>query len=464
MAEKKFKKNLLCIGAGYVGGPTMAMIAHKCPKYKVTVVDVIPEKIAAWKTNNLPIYEPGFLELVKSCRGKNLFFSTDVDKGIKEADIIFISVNTPTKTFGEGAGKSADLQYWEKTARDILRASDSDKIIVERSTLPVKTAIAMERILSLNEKGLNFEVVSNPEFLAEGTAIKDLEKPDRVLIGSKETESGIKARNEIVEIYANWIPRTHLITSNQMSSELSKLAANSFLAQRISSINSISALCEKVDADVREVAQAIGKDKRIGDKFLNASVGFGGSCFKKDILNLVYLCETFGLNEVAEYWENVVKINDYQHTRFVQTINKAMFNTITNKRIALFGFAFKANTSDTRETAALYVTRKLMMEKAQVVISDPKAIKNAKNDLKEYGSDIEFQEDPYKAAKGAHAIAIVTEWDLYKTLDYEKIYRSMEKPAFIFDGRNILDHEKLFNIGFEVHPIGKPPLIHFNEG
>lgn len=463
MAEKKFEKNLLCIGAGYVGGPTMAMIANKCPQYKVTVVDISTEKIAAWQTDDLPIYEPGLLELVKSCRGKNLFFSTDVEKGIRESEIIFISVNTPTKTFGEGAGKSADLQYWEKTARDILRVSESDKIIVERSTLPVKTAIAMERILSLNDKGLNFEVVSNPEFLAEGTAIRDLEKPDRVLIGSKETESGLKARQTIVDIYANWIPKNHLITSNQMSSELSKLVANSFLAQRISSINSISALCEKVDADVREVANAIGKDTRIGDKFLNASVGFGGSCFKKDILNLVYLCETYGLHEVAAYWEGIVKMNDYQSTRFVQTIMKAMFNTITNKRIALFGFAFKANTSDTRETAALSVTRKLMMEKAHVVISDPKAIKNAKNDLKEYRDDIEFQEDPYKAAKEAHAIAILTEWDLYKNLDYQKLYNEMEKPAFIFDGRNILDHEQLFNIGFEVHPIGKPPLIHFNE-
>jgi UDPglucose 6-dehydrogenase len=321
----------------------------------------------------------------------------------------------------------------------------------------------MERILSLNEKGLNFEVVSNPEFLAEGTAIRDLEKPDRVLIGSKETESGLKARQAIVDIYANWIPKSNLITSNQMSSELSKLVANSFLAQRISSINSISALCEKVDADVREVANAIGKDSRIGDKFLNASVGFGGSCFKKDILNLVYLCETYGLNDVAEYWEGIVKINEYQSTRFVQTIMKAMFNTITNKRIALFGFAFKANTSDTRETAALSVTKKLMMEKAHVVISDPKAIKNAKNDLKDYGNDIEYEEDPYNAAKGAHAIAVATEWDLYKTLDYKKIYKDMEKPAFIFDGRNILDHEQLFKIGFEVHPIGRPPLIHFKE-
>jgi UDPglucose 6-dehydrogenase len=463
MSEKKFEKNLLCIGAGYVGGPTMAMIAHKCPQYKVTVVDVDKDKIAAWQTDDLPIYEPGLLELVKSARGKNLFFTTDIDKGIKEAEIIFISVNTPTKTFGEGAGKSADLQYWEKTARDILRASESDKIVVERSTLPVKTATAMERILSLNEKGLKFEIVSNPEFLAEGTAMKDLEKPDRVLIGSRETGSGIKARNEIVEIYANWIPRDRLITSNLMSSELSKLVANSFLAQRISSINSISALCEKVDANVTEVAHAIGKDSRIGDKFLTASVGFGGSCFKKDILNLVYLCEQFGLYEVAAYWESIVKMNDYQHTRFVQTIMKAMFNTITNKRIALFGFAFKANTSDTRESAAIYVTQKLMAEKAKVVVSDPKAIKNAKKDLIQYGNDIEYQEDPYKAAKRAHAIAIITEWDLYKSLDYEKIYKEMEKPAFIFDGRNILEHQKLFEMGYEVYSLGKPPLIHFKE-
>ncbi|HLG31679.1 MAG TPA: nucleotide sugar dehydrogenase [Ignavibacteriaceae bacterium] len=463
MPGKKFEKNILCIGAGYVGGPTMAMMAAKCPKYKITVVDISIEKIKAWQTDELPIFEPGLLKVVQSCRNKNLFFSTDIDKGIKEAEIIFISVNTPTKTFGEGAGKSSDLQYWEKTARDILRVSKSDKIIVERSTLPVKTAIAMERILSTNDKGIKFEVVSNPEFLAEGTAMKDLENPDRVLIGSKETETGLKARKEIVEIYANWIPRERLITSNLMSAELSKLVANSFLAQRISSINSISALCEKVDADVNEVARAIGKDPRIGDKFLNTSVGFGGSCFKKDILNLVYLCETFGLYEVAAFWENIVKMNEYQTNRFVQTINQAMFNTLANKRIALFGFAFKANTSDTRESPAIYVTHKLMQERAHLVISDPKALKNAKKDLERYGSDIIYEEDPYKAAKGAHAIALLTEWDLYKGLDYNKIYKEMEKPAFIFDGRNILDHYKLFELGFNIYPIGKPNLIHFKE-
>ncbi len=463
MTKDNYTKKILCIGAGYVGGPTMAMIAAKCPQYKVTVVDVNHEKIKAWQTDELPIFEPGLLDVVKIARGRNLFFSTELEENIKESEIIFVSVNTPTKTFGEGAGKSADLQYWEKCARDIRGASESDKIIVEKSTLPVKTAIAMERILSANSNGLHFEVVSNPEFLAEGTAIKDLENPDRVLIGSKETESGLKARKELVEIFANWIPRDRLITSNLMSAELSKLVANSFLAQRISSINSISALCEKVDADVTEVARAIGKDSRLGDKFLKASVGFGGSCFKKDILNLVYLCETFGLYEVAAYWESLVTMNDYQENRFVRMINQALFNTIANKRIALFGFAFKANTSDTRESPAFYVTKKLLEEKAHIVISDPKALGNAKTDLKGYDGNVEYEEDPYKAADRAHAVAILTEWDLYKDLDYKKIYDNMEKPSFIFDGRNILDHQKLFEIGFNVYPLGKPHLIHFKE-
>jgi UDPglucose 6-dehydrogenase len=463
MGKDNFTKKILCIGAGYVGGPTMAMIAAKCPQYKVTVVDVNEEKIKAWQSDELPIFEPGLLDVVKIARGRNLFFSTELVENIKDSEIIFVSVNTPTKTFGEGAGKSADLQYWEKCARDIRGAAESDKIIVEKSTLPVKTAIAMERILSSNSNGLHFEVVSNPEFLAEGTAVKDLENPDRVLIGSKETESGLKARKELVDIFANWIPRDRLITSNLMSAELSKLVANSFLAQRISSINSISALCEKVDADVTEVARAIGKDSRIGDKFLNASVGFGGSCFKKDILNLVYLCETFGLYEVAAYWESLVTMNDYQENRFVQTINQALFNTIANKRIALFGFAFKANTSDTRESPAFYITKKLLEEKANVVISDPKALGNAKIDLKGYDGNVEYEEDPYKAADKAHAVAILTEWDIYNELDYEKIYNNMEKPSFIFDGRNILDHQKLFEIGFNVYPLGKPHLIHFKE-
>ena len=439
----------------------MAMIAAKCPRYKVTVVDVNAEKIKAWQSDNLPIYEPGLLDVVKKARGRNLFFSTDTEAHIKSADIIFVSVNTPTKMYGAGAGKTADLQFWEKTARDILRVSESDKIIVEKSTLPVRTAEAMERILSSNGKGIRFDVVSNPEFLAECTAISDLENPDRVLVGSKETERGRRVRESIVEIYANWVSRDRIITCDIWSAELSKLVANAFLAQRISSINSISALCEKTEADIKKVANAIGMDSRIGLKFLNASVGFGGSCFKKDILNLVYICEYYGLHEVAEYWENVIKINEYQEGRFVQKMIHAMFNTIANKRIALFGFAFKANTGDTRESPAIYVTQKLAEERAHVVITDPKAIRNAEQDLKEIREYVEFETDPYKAAQGAHAVAILTEWDLFKTLDYKKIYENMEKPAFLFDGRNILDHQRIFDIGFNVYPIGKPPLMHF---
>ncbi|MDY6935642.1 MAG: nucleotide sugar dehydrogenase [Spirochaetota bacterium] len=461
MIKKEHEKHILCIGAGYVGGPTMAMIAAKCPQYKLTVVDVNTKKIQAWQTDDLPIYEPGLLDIVKRVRGKNLFFSPEVDENIEKADIIFVSVNTPTKTFGEGAGKSADLQYWEKTARNIVKSSKSDKIIVEKSTLPVRTASAMERILNSNEKNIHFEVVSNPEFLAEGTAIANLENPDRVLIGSQETDRGRMARNEIVKIYANWVPRERIITSNIWSSELSKLVANAFLAQRISSINSVSALCEKTEADIKEVANAVGKDSRIGSKFINASVGFGGSCFKKDILNLVYICESYGLYEVAEYWENVVKINEYQERRFVQNINKSLFNTIANKRIALYGFAFKANTGDTRESPGIYIAKRLLEEQAQVVITDPKALENAKQDLKGFNNNLEFEIDPYKAAMNTHAIAIITEWDLYKTLDYEKIFQNMVKPPFIFDGRNILDHQTLFDIGFNVYPIGKSALTHF---
>jgi UDPglucose 6-dehydrogenase len=458
-----FKKNILCIGAGYVGGPTMAMIAHKCPQYKVTVVDINPDRIAGWNSENLPIYEPGLDEVVKSCRERNLFFSTDIEKGIKDADIIFVSVNTPTKTFGEGAGMASDLQYWEKTARQILDCSESSKIIVEKSTLPVRTARAMERILTSKNHHIHFDVVSNPEFLAEGTAIRDLEKPDRVLIGSRETKQGLNARREIVEIYRNWVSEEKIITSNVWSSELSKLVANAFLAQRISSINSISALCEKTEADIAEVSKAVGLDTRVGNKFLNASVGFGGSCFKKDILNLVYLCRRYGLQEVADYWENVVKINEYQKKRFVLTILNAMFNTLAGKKICLFGFAFKADTGDTRESPAIFIAKKLVEEKAQIVITDPKALENAQADLQGLNGKLSYIEDPYSAANGCDAIAVVTEWDIYKNLDYKRIYQSMRKPAFIFDGRNILDHQELFKIGFNVFPIGKPKLTHFEK-
>ena len=457
----KFEKNILCIGAGYVGGPTMSMIAHKCPQYKVTVVDINKDRIDAWNSKTIPIYEPGLDDLVQKTRGKNLFFSTETDKGIREADIIFVSVNTPTKTFGQGAGKAADLQYWEKTARQILANSDTNKIIIEKSTLPVRTAEAMERILNANSKGITFEVLSNPEFLAEGSAIPDLENPDRVLVGSRETPEGIKARTEVVDIYANWVPRNRIIESNVWSAELSKLTANAFLAQRISSINSISALCEKTEADVDEVAYAIGTDSRIGPRFLKASVGFGGSCFQKDILNLVYICHSYGLQEVAEYWESVVKINQWQQKRFILNMLGSMFNTVAGKRIALFGFAFKANTGDTRESPALAISRGLLEERADIIITDPKALDHAKDDLKDVKQGVTFEADPYKAAAGAHAIAIMTEWKLYGELDYERIFASMSQPAFIFDGRNILDHRKLFKMGFNVYAIGKAPLKHF---
>jgi UDPglucose 6-dehydrogenase len=456
-----FEKSILCIGAGYVGGPTMAMIAYKCPRYRVTVVDVDKAKIEAWNSNSLPIFEPGLDELVKKTRGKNLFFSADIERGIQEAQIIFVSVNTPTKSFGQGAGRAADLQYWERTARQILHSAAESKIVVEKSTLPVRTAAAMDRILNHTSTDIHFEVVSNPEFLAEGTAIRDLESPDRVLIGSKETPEGIKARKEIVDIYLSWVPRERIIESNVWSSELAKLTANAFLAQRISSINSISALCEKTEADVDEVASAIGMDSRIGPKFLKASVGFGGSCFKKDILNLAYMCESYGLEKVARYWESVVEINEWQGTRFIQNMLSNMFNTVAGKRIALFGFAFKANTGDTRESPAIYVAQGLLAEQADVVITDPKALENARKDLEGFASNVSFVTDPYDAAHGAHAIAVLTEWDFYRDLDYDRIFRTMVQPAFIFDGRNILDHRKLFEIGFNVFATGKAPLKHY---
>jgi UDPglucose 6-dehydrogenase len=441
----------------------MAVIAKNCPEYRVTVVDINKEKIAAWQSDNLPIYEPGLDEIVRQVRGKNLFFSTDVDHHIAEADVIFVSVGTPTKSFGQGAGRAADVQYCELAARQILENSTSSKIVVEKSTVPVRTAEAMEYILnSDNDSGLHFDVISNPEFLAEGTAIRDMENPDRVLIGGRSTPSGQKAVQAIVDIYAHWVPRERIITTNLWSSELSKLTANAFLAQRISSINAISALCEKTGADVSEVAHAIGLDSRIGPNFLRASVGFGGSCFRKDILNLSYLCDYYGLKELAAYWQQVVEMNEYQEKRFVSNMVSAMFNSVAGKRVALFGAAFKAHTSDTRESPALAVCRALLEERADVVMSDPYALENARYDLGEAAEGVVFEPDPYAAAEGAHAIAIVTEWPQFVELDYERIYDSMIKPAFLFDGRNILDHQALFDLGFNIYAIGKPPLTHFD--
>jgi len=453
-------KNICCIGAGYVGGPTMAMIAKQCPDIRVTVTDLDEKRIAAWGAGTPPIYEPGLAEVVRSALGRNLFFSTDTPKAIAEADVIFVCVNTPTKTFGQGAGRASDLQYFEKVARQILQHATSDKIVVEKSTLPVRTAEAMERIFHSGGGSVHLEVLSNPEFLAEGTAITDLERPDRVLIGGHETATGRAARHQLLEIYARWIPRERILTTNVWSSELSKLVANAFLAQRISSINSISELCEATGADVEELSRAIGTDSRIGPKFLQASVGFGGSCFKKDILNLVYIAETLGLREVAAYWEQVVTMNDHQQARFVRQMVASMFNTIAGKRIAVLGFAFKADTGDTRESPALAVCRGLAAERAAVVISDPHALDNARRELADLGPAVAFETDPYAAASGAHALAVLTDWKLYRDLDFARIFAGMEKPAFLFDGRNCLDHAALHALGFNVYAIGKRAWSH----
>ena len=461
MSEKdNFSKKIVCVGAGYVGGPTMVVIANNCPNYKVTVVDISEERINAWNSNKLPIYEPGLKERVDKVRGQNLFFSTDIDENLAEADIIFVSVNTPTKNFGQGAGKASDLQFIEQTARRIKKNSTSPKIIVEKSTLPVRAAETMASILHSGDNSVRFEILSNPEFMAEGTAIRDMEEPDRILIGSHDTVSGNAARDELLKIYLKWVPRDKIITTNLWSSELSKLVANAFLAQRISSINSISDLCELTEADVSEVANAVGRDSRIGSKFLEAGVGFGGSCFRKDLLNLVYLCEYYKLDDVAKFWNSVVEINDNQMDRFVNCILKTMFRTLVDKKIAIFGFAFKPDTGDTRDAPAIYICKRLLEERARLSITDPHAISNAKKDLAGIDEGVEFIENPYEAARGAHGLALITEWSEYRSLDYQKIFDSMAKPSFIFDGRNHLDHQRLFEIGFNVYAIGRPPLTH----
>ncbi len=451
--------NICCIGAGYVGGPTMAMIALKAPAIQVHVVDLNASRIAAWNSDTLPIYEPGLADVVRQRRGKNLRFSTDVHGGIEAADIIFVAVNTPTKTYGVGAGRAADLRFIESVARTIAQHANGPKIIVEKSTIPVKTAETIKDILAANTVGHKFEVLSNPEFLAEGTAVADLISPDRVLIGGERTPTGEAAIKVLVDVYANWVPRERIITTNLWSSELSKLVANAFLAQRISSINSISALCEATGADVDEVANAIGKDSRIGPKFLKASVGFGGSCFQKDILNLAYLCDHFGLPEVGRYWEGVVKMNDWQKHRFAAKIVRSLFNTVADKKIAVLGFAFKKDTNDTRESAAIAVSRDLLDERARVAVYDPKVpADEIREDILGKGvanERLTVVSNAYEATKGAHALAIVTEWDEFKELDYARIFAGMQQPAFVFDGRNILDLPRLREIGFRATGIGK---------
>ncbi|WP_339751678.1 nucleotide sugar dehydrogenase [uncultured Winogradskyella sp.] len=452
-----------CIGAGYVGGPTMAVIAKKNPNIKVTIVDINAERIAAWNdedVSNLPIYEPGLAEIVEETRGKNLFFSTEIDKAIDESEMIFISVNTPTKTYGKGKGMAADLKYVELCARNIAEVATTDKIVVEKSTLPVRTAQAIKSILHNTGSDVKFEILSNPEFLAEGTAIQDLLNPDRVLIGG-ESE---KAIDSLANIYGSWVSNDRILRTNVWSSELSKLTANAFLAQRISSINAISELCEHTEANVNEVAKAIGMDSRIGSKFLNASIGFGGSCFQKDILNLVYIARSYNLNAVADYWEQVIILNDHQKRRFSDNLISTLYNTVSGKKIAMLGWAFKKDTNDTRESAAIYVADHLLSERANIAVYDPKvSSKKVQADLnyletrstEENSELVKSHDNAYETIKDAHAIAIMTEWDEFKAYDWQKIYDNMKKPAFIFDGRNILDKDEMTKIGFEYSSIGK---------
>lgn len=463
-------KKICCIGAGYVGGPTMAVIAQKCPDIKVTVVDINPERIAAWNnedTSKLPVYEPGLAEVVKESRGRNLFFSTKVEEAIENAEMIFISVNTPTKTYGKGKGMAADLKYVELCARQIAKVAKHDKIVVEKSTLPVRTASAIRSILDNTGNNVKFQVLSNPEFLAEGTAIPDLLNPDRVLIGGENTPEGEEAIQSLVDVYAKWVTREQILTTNVWSSELSKLTANAFLAQRVSSINSLSELCEKTGADVNEVARAIGMDSRIGPKFLKASVGFGGSCFQKDILNLVYIAKSYGLEEVANYWEQVIIMNDHQKNRFSDNIISTLYNTVSGKKIAFLGWAFKKDTNDTRESAAIYVADNLLLEQACISVYDPKVSEDTiyadlnylnTRDDKDNRKFLKVETDVYEACKGAHAVAVLTEWDEFRTYDWQIIFEKMLKPAFIFDGRGVLNGKQMEEIGFVYYKIGESNL------
>lgn len=436
----------------------MAVIAQRNPSRKVTVVDINQSRIDAWNSDNLPVYEPGLDEVVRERRGKNLFFTTDIARAIQEADIIFVGVNTPTKMFGRGAGRASDLQFWEATAREISAYATSDKIVIEKSTLPVRTAAAMDAILNQHRKH-TFTVLSNPEFLAEGSAIENLQNPDRVLIGGPNTPAGREAVDELVSIYRGedglWVPQDKIITTNIWSAELSKLAANAMLAQRVSSINAFSQICEATGADIAEVSRVIGADSRIGSKFLKAGPGFGGSCFKKDVLNLVYLCESMGLLEAAAYWHQVILMNDAQQQRLVTRLFREMFNTLANRKIAIFGFAFKADTGDTRESPALAVVRMLSDEHAKMAITDPKALGNARQDLADLKGNITFTADPYEAAENADAILVMTPWKEFASLDWRRIYEAMRHPSLVYDTHNCLDSVPLAALGFKVLNTGR---------
>uniref|UniRef100_A0AC35U0E2 UDP-glucose 6-dehydrogenase n=1 Tax=Rhabditophanes sp. KR3021 TaxID=114890 RepID=A0AC35U0E2_9BILA len=467
MLFKKIEK-IACVGAGYVGGPTCAMIANKCHHIEVTVLDTNLDKINEWNSDVLPIFEPGLEEIVKDRRNKNLFFSTDIAGTISKSDLIFISVNTPTKEYGRGQGMAPDLKYVESVARTIAQYATGATIVVEKSTVPVRAAESIAIILAEAQKlngNLKFQVLSNPEFLAEGTAMSDLANPDRVLIGGQDSAEGAEAISRLVEVYENWVATERCIKTNTWSSELSKLAANAFLAQRISSINAISAICEATGADVGQVALAIGKDSRIGPKFLQASVGFGGSCFQKDVLSLVYLCETLNLKEPAAYWSKVVEMNNYQRQRFAHKIVTELFNTVAGKKIAIYGFAFKKDTGDTRASSAIAVAQYLLEECADLHFYDPKVseatirfdLGNVVKDKSILDKNVHVHKNHMDAVKDAHAIVVLTEWDEFKDYDYAAILETMVNPSTIFDGRRILDSDKLKKIGFRVFTIGSTP-------
>ncbi len=473
-------KNICCIGAGYVGGPTMAVIAKYCPDIQINVVDSNQERIKKWNSNDLsllPVYEPGLENIIKEKRGVNLHFSSEVKKNIREADLIFISVNTPTKKSGIGAGKASDLKWVEVCSREVAAYSKGHTIVVEKSTLPVRTAEVIKKILEKsepntpkNESSKTFDVLSNPEFLAEGTAINDLENPDRVLIGGENDD----AINALSKIYLNWIPKEKILHTNIWSSELAKLTANAFLAQRISSINSIGALCETTGADVREVARAIGTDSRIGAKFLDSGPGFGGSCFKKDILNLVYLANHFGLPEVGNFWEGVVDLNNWHQKRISNLIVKKLFGTLSGKKIIILGFAFKANTNDTRESSAIQICKDLMQEGAILHIHDPKVssqqicadlnsflVNQNQKETIHLDSDKNFWykiDDINESLENADAVLILTEWKIYSNINWNLASTKMRKPAWLFDARSVVDKDKIISSGINFWRIGDGSL------
>ena len=431
------------------------------PALRVTVIDRDEQRIRRWNSAHLPIREPDLNSIVRvtrdglearpvpageaqippendafsQARPANLFFTTACTESIAKADMIFIAVNTPTKTFGTGAGHATDMTAFECVIQDIAKHARPDVILVEKSTVPCRTAKMVQDILDDVRPGSRMQILSNPEFLSEGTAVKDLMKLDRVLIGSPATSEGRRAAVALTTLYASWVPRSKISGTHVFSSELSKLVANAMLAQRISSINSIGAICEKTGADVQEIATSIGLDRRVGPQFLKAGLGFGGSCFRKDIGSLVYLAKTLGLDEVADYWHSVLIINQSQRTRFTRKVISRLNGTLRGKKITILGFAFKKDTGDARESVAIDIIRILLEERpAEIAIFDPGCshediqreldimTSTMQSDVAHWKDRITISTGPYEACLESNAICIVTDWDLFKTAP--SIYKS----------------------------------------